>query len=189
MNTEIKWAIWLNKRTTTLYYPYNTYTVVEWVENLFIDGILPKFANIGYVFGGNTQSTIGDFLNFLFRFDMNFSKSKPTVYRSSFVRRNRWTVDDEEFFYEKKCTSHFWNSLKARFSIQHWADDSDFSIRLWEEIPHVIFSMIDFKQSRASDELAEWLRPLDDDDENDDERKKDIDPYLIDYGGSKYRDL
>ena len=67
---------------------------------------------------------------------------------------------------------------------------SEFSEILRNDLPTVVFFSLDLPKSNATIELQEHLKWEDEDEEESeqkDTRKKDIDPYLLDYWGSKYK--
>ena len=174
MSLKYKWIEWL-KGEYDVSFPNNEpeYIPVHiWVKSLVTNGIIPILVKSGYSFKYSTDIIISKFLNFIYQFD-NGRRRRYT---------NSFTDDDQEFFHSFKCTFERWKKLKKEFYIEHFADDGDFAEKLWLELPNYIFELINIDKSHATEELNQKLAW--EDEEESDNEKKNIDPYLIEH--SKY---
>lgn len=162
--------------------------IYQWVDFLFKDGIKPMIENKGYLFLSNDNTIITSILNFIYRLEMDFTYyKKNNIYIAPINNISVASVDDQEFFHSFMCPDYKWNKLRKEFYLDFYTSNSDFSDKLWIELPYFIFTLIDVEKSIASDILKERLT-WDDDDNNDNsdpKKKKDIDPYLLDYGNYK----
>jgi len=191
---EEDWYLWLQCRYRSPY-TYHTNedgeeedggscTIAEWARSLIFDAIVPRLMKKGYMFFKYRKDVLNAFLNYLYRMD-----GVPSGYFSSYTGRPSHTVtctrDDMDFYITYKCPPDFWARLRKEYAIERFADDSIFADRLWTDLPWFIFYQLDYKESTASDELAERLE-IDDGEDYEDyntaARRSDIDPYLMEYG-------
>lgn len=166
------------------------YTVAEWVESFIRKGLFPEMKKCGYAFPTNEHGVVNSFINFLFHFENSYHDMTRCKYVGKHGRKMDWSQEDYCFFLDVKCPTFIWERLRDKFPIEHFSDDSDFSQRLWIEIPHAVFFMLDLKNSPSTDELENRLAWLDSDDEEDggqQKKKTKVDPYLLDYGKDRYK--
>jgi hypothetical protein len=185
---EYMWNKWV--RWTYLGNDGEKYTVVEWVESFIHDGLVPEMKKRGYVFPTNEQGIVNSFLNFIFHFQNSYNSKKKCQYIGKHGRKMDWSIDDYSYFLDNKCPQFVWDKLLENFPIEHFSDESEFSKKLWSEIPSAVFFMLDLKNSPATEELEERLAWLDSDDEDEgwqQRKKNNIDPYLLDYGKDRYK--
>lgn len=189
---DAHWKNWLHR---PICYEYDEndeeyqVTIIDWVKTFVKEGLFPHFEKVGYLTSGSQQDFITALLNYIYRFEANSQNNiYITPYFDKYGRKLEYTMDDFDFFISEKCPPSFWNRMKNKFSIDFYADDSDFASRLWTDLPYMVFFCIDLKKSNATSELQERLCMEDEEFEGTtDTRKKDIDPYLLDYGGQKYK--
>lgn len=169
-----------------------SFTVIEWVESLVYEGIMPHFEKVGYLIAGTKTELVETILNYIYRLEYNyFTKGEHMCfYKNKHGYTMTYTMDDLEFYHTVKCSETFWNRMRKEFRAPQYADDSEFANVLWDDIPYMLFFTINIDKSNATYELQDKLTCDDDDDnllEESDTRKKDIDPYLLNYGGAKYK--
>jgi hypothetical protein len=186
------WNDWVNTEYET-YSPEIEYIpLYEWVEYLILDGILPHLEKKGYLTYYHKNDIINSILNFIFNLEMTYMKTgrvKYLVPKKNNIGKTE--INDEDYFHTYMCHETFWNNLKKKYRIEKYADDGEFSAVLWSELPSYIFLMINIQDSIATDNLRNRLE-LDDDEvssEDDTKKKKDIDPYILDYGSRKQKKL
>ena len=141
-----------------------------WIKSLVVDGIMPVLLKAHYVFKYPMDITLSKFMTFIYKLEYGMQRRYTNIL----------TDEDHEYFHSFKCTLETWKKLKRDFYIEHFADDSEFSVKLWFELPFFIFEMLNIAKSNATEELNELLEW--DDEEDSDGEKKSIDPYLIDHG-------
>lgn len=198
--TSTPWTNWLQYEYDSPYsYHENadgdecdigTATVVDWAKELFYNGIAPYFQRQGYMFYKNKNLILNSFLNYLYR-----KEGTPSGYWSGYNSRPgrimKHTNDDMEFYITHKCPPEFWKRLRRDYPIEHFADDSLFAERLWDDLPWFMFFQINLKESNASEDLADHLAYEDggdsDEDYNTTARRADVDPYLMEYGKKKVK--
>lgn len=186
------WNTWLQYRYGSPYAYHEcdigTATVVDWAKDLLYNGISPYFESKGYMFYKNKNIILNSLLNYLYR-----KEGTPSGYWSGYNSRPgrimKHTQDDMEYYITYKCPPEFWNSLRKSYPIEHFADDSLFAERLWDDLPWFMFFQINLKESNATEDLADHLAFDDggdsDEDYNTTARRADVDPYLMEYGKKK----
>jgi hypothetical protein len=165
-------------------------TIVDWVGTISKKYLIPKLEKNGYLVAGSHTQFISSILNYIYRFEYNYQFNQPivSIYLGTHGRKMSYTNDDIDYFITYKFPENFWKNMKNMFGIPFYADDSDFAYRLWLDLPYFIFSCLNIKESTATFELQEQLTCEEETSEDlPDTRKKDIDPYLLDYGGYKYK--
>jgi hypothetical protein len=184
----VAWREWLHRRYST---DYGTYTVIEWVESLVYEGISDMFQKAGYIYSRSKHETVNTLLNYIYRFDIHSPRRLPTQYLGEYGRNLSYTSNDLEFYLEHKCPPCAWDTLKKEYTIQHFADDSDFAERLWIELPSFLFFQIDIDKSGATEELYSRIAWLESDDSEEGDfnvvKRRGVDPYLLDYGKNRYK--
>jgi hypothetical protein len=189
--TSTPWTKWLQYRYGSPYsyhedangeeYNIGTATVVDWAKELLYNGIAPYFERKGYMFYKNKNLILNILLNYLYRNEGTLSgywagyNGRPGGYM-------KHTNDDMEYYITNKCPLEFWKKLRKDYAIEHFADDSLFAERLWNDLPNL-------KDSNASEDLVDHLAFDDggdsDEDYNTTARRADVDPYLMEYGKKK----
>lgn len=163
-------------------------TVVDWVGTIAKRYLIPKLEKNGYLIAGSHTQFINSILNYIYRFEYNYQFNNDIIptYVGPNGRKMPYTNEDIDYFITYKFPENFWKIMKQEFEIPYYADNSEFAYRLWMDLPYFIFGCINVKESIATLELQERLM-CEDEEEQTDTRKKDIDPYLLDYGGYKYK--
>ncbi len=115
---------------------------------------------------------------------------EPTLYMCKHAHACRHATrvtEAEEHFHSRTFPPAVWDQLRRRVMIEEWSDESDFAVRFWTDLPHIVFAHIDCVQSNAMNEVANWVCNEDEEEESTTSKKKEIDPYLLDYYGAKYK--
>jgi hypothetical protein len=165
-------------------------TIVDWVGTITKRYLISKLEKNGYLIAGSHTQFISSILNYIYRFEYNYQFNQVTtsIYLGPNGRKMSYTNEDIDYFITYKFPEQFWKNMKDMFEIPFYADDGDFAYRLWLDLPYFIFSCLNIKESTATLELQEQLTCEEEtSEEKPDTRKKDIDPYLLDYGGYKYK--
>lgn len=162
----------------------------DWVRALLYDGIFVAMDQNGYNLGINPHQVANDFMNYLFHFKAAWNNGRPCKFIGAFAADNyrNLTLEDEEFFF-KRFDTNFWENMRRSFAIELFADESDFAQVLWENIPIIIFEMVNRNTSNAVLEMEEFLSYMNDVDSGYvyDEavtavaKTREIDPYIQDY--------
>lgn len=183
---EYIWNSWIRGYYRTEGGEY--YTVAQWVESLIYEGLVPEMKKRGYVFSTNDQGVVNTFLNYLFHFENSYHTMKECRYIGKHGREMDWCTEDYAYFLDYTCPPFVWEQLREQFPIEHLSDESDFSQRLWNDIPFAVFFMLDLKNSPSSSDLENRIAWLDTDEDEEQQRRRHItDPYLLDYGKDRYK--
>ena len=179
----MEWNNWIERQYSVP--DAGSYTVVEWAEEFIRDGIIPEFKKRGYSLAKNQYHSTNTLLNFLYRFDKNQYGRHNTTYSGDYGRQMNYMMEDLIFYLDFKCGPWMWDKLKRDFQINHFADDSEFAERLWTELPTVLFYLIDIDASPITNDVYDRTSWLDSDE--DDDIRRTIDPYLLEYGKDRHR--
>jgi hypothetical protein len=181
-----KWLNFLQAEWEVYDDPEERYvTTHAWASHLVLDNLVPLLERTGYTLKVTKQEFVDCMLNYMFRHEENFAKALPTTYMCKHCRR--MNSDQAEFFHQRKLPVGVWQQLQRRLAIEHWSDGEEFADRFWLDLPHIVFVHCDMEKSRATEELEELLR-ADDDTEEDVGKRREVDPYLADYYGAKYKE-
>ena len=158
-----------------------------WAHHLVIDNIVPMLQQANYVLKSTPKEFLDCVLNHMFRHEVNYCRggtnARPTPYRCNHA--GPINADRGEFFHQRKLPTAAWQRLRNTVAVEHWSDDGEFADRFWLDLPHIVFTHCDMEKSGATLELEELLRVEDNEEEA--AKRLNIDPYLLDYYGAKYR--
>lgn len=167
---------------------YETVPTHIWAYDLVFDKLEPLLRKNGYSFSCTTGDFLNCLLNYMYRHIQDSWAMEPTLYMCKHACRCKRTMEAEEHFHTRKFPPDVWEQLRQRVQIEEWSDESDFAMRFWTDLPHIVFSHIDLVQSTAMGELEDWVCNEDEESESTaSKKKKEIDPYLLDYYGAKYK--
>jgi hypothetical protein len=147
-----------------------------WMEGL-VDTVLDVLYRYDYILLLNEHELTNKLLNHLHTFERLYLKGKSG--RSYDVGNYR--QEDLDYFFSKKCPPEFWEELRRQNEIEWFADNDEFSKRVWIELPFWVAQYIDFKNSLATADVASMGE--EDGGASDTERKikREVDPYVQDY--------
>ena len=168
---------------------YETVQTHIWAQDLVYDKLVPLLNQHGYTFSCTTAEFLNCLLNYMYRHIQDSWALEPTTYmcKHACECRKRLAADAEEHFHERKLPPAVWEQLRRRVQIEEWSDTSDFAVRFWTDLPHIVFAHIDLVESTVMHELTDWVDNEDEEETSTTSKKKEIDPYLLDYYGAKYR--
>lgn len=189
-----KWLNFLQAEWEVYDDPEGGYVATHtWASHLVLDNLVPLLESTGYTLKVTGREFVDCVLNYMFRHETSyiyhiggrFAKALPTTYLCKHCKRIN--SDQAEFFHQRKLPVGVWQKLQRRLAVEHWSDGKEFADRFWLDLPHIVFVHCDMEKSRATEELEELLR-TDDDTEEDTGKRRDVDPYLADYYGGKYKE-
>ena len=154
-----------------------------WTQHLVLDNIVPMLERAGYVPKVTKSEFVDCVLNYMFRHEEDFAVALPTTYMCKHC--NQYGGDQAEFFHQRKLPTYVWQRLQRKLAIEHWSDGEEFADRFWLDLPHIVFAHCDMEKSEATKELEELLHVEDEEEEAG--KRQDVDPYLMDYYGGKYK--
>jgi hypothetical protein len=183
-----QWQAFLRARweVITMESGYETMATHEIAYDLVYTHLAPVLTRAGYVFKCSKDDFVGCLLNYMYRCDSNYWHGAPSTYRCAHANC-RTSSDMEEHFYSRKLPPHVWDAMRKQVGVAYWADDDEFAAHFWGYLPHIVFVHIDFVNSNATHDLQDLLRYEGEEEDSTPSKKKEIDPYLLDYYGGKYK--
>jgi hypothetical protein len=180
---ETEWEILVGEEA------FETVPTHIWAKDLVYEHILPTLNTAGYMLSCPTATFLNCLLNYMYRHEQDYWAVEPTIFMCTHACgcTTHAATDAGEHFHNRKLPPAKWNTIWKRVGIAHWSDESDFAVRFWTDLPHIVFAHVDHVGSNASKELAELLYVEDEEENSTTSKKKDIDPYLLDYYGAKYK--
>ena len=168
---------------------YETVPTHIWAYDLVHNQIAPLLQKSGYVLACSTTEFLNCLLNTMYRHIQDSHCMEPTRYMCKHTSNcdKQLRNDAEEHFHGRKCPPTIWEMMRKRVRIEYWSDENDFAVRFWTDLPHIVFAHLDHVESSATKELEMYLCNEDEEDDSTTSKKKEIDPYLLDYYGSKYK--
>jgi hypothetical protein len=181
---KLRWLDFLKAEWEVYDDPEESYVSTHaWAQHLVLDNIVPMLERLEYTLNSTKREFVDCMLNYMFRHEEDFAKARPTTYRCKHCRR--YESDQAEFFHQRKLPAYVWQRLQRTLAIEHWSDGEEFADRFWLDLPHIVFAHCDMEKSGATKELDELLHV--EDEEEDAGKRQDVDPYLMDYYGGKYK--
>jgi hypothetical protein len=168
---------------------YETVPTHVWAYDLTHSHIIPLLQSSGYVLSCNTAEFVNCLLNSMYRHIQDSHAMEPTLYmcKHACACSKEITADVEEHFHGRKFPPNVWEAMRKRVGIEQWSDESDLAVRFWTDLPHLVLAHTDLVASNMAGEMEEFLNAEDDEEGSATSKKKDIDPYLLDYYGAKYK--
>ncbi len=185
---KVQWEQFLRARweIITSDSSYETIATHEFAYDLVHSHLAPLMTQTGYIFKCSKNEFVGCLLNYMYRWNNDFWDATTTTYRC--IHDNcRVSLDTEEHFHSRKLPPPVWAQMRKRVGVAYWADEEEFATHFWNCLPHIVFSHIDFDGSNATRELQDLLRYEGEEEESTTSKKKEIDPYMLDYYGGKYK--
>lgn len=177
---EQDWNRWLMNPIRDEY--EDVWKTHEWVKSLCIDGIIPLLQKQGYVLNMSRDKFVNCMMNYMYRWYNRNKKGYISCTYSCKCNKHSGTSDDEWYFHSVKMEYELWENLKKMFFIEDYADDSEFSYRLWNDMPYYVYRHLDIENSPATITLDNMLSYEDDEEESDnDGNRSKTDPYVADY--------
>jgi len=137
----------------------------KWVEYVVRDGILPLLKATQFGLTCKPQELANCILNHLIRHETDFKKCRFTTYRCK--HPEEMNLEEYEYF-EDMVPSEVWTSMRRKFYLCHFADDSEFAARIWLNIPLIVFEHLDINTTGFNG-LREKQRHLDEEDDSENE--------------------
>jgi hypothetical protein len=137
----------------------------KWVEYVVRDGILPLLKATQFGLICKPQELANCILNHLIRHERDFLKSRFTSYRCK--HPEEMNLEEYEYF-EDMVPSEVWASMRRKFYLRHFADDSEFAARIWLNIPFIVFEHLDINTAGFNG-LYEKQRHLDEEEDSENE--------------------
>ena len=211
LRQQLQWLEFLQAEWEVFNDPEESYVPTHaWASHLVLDNVIPLLERAGYILKMTKRGFLECVLNYMFRHETSyayriggrltrrsigaagneddFANALPTPYQCKHCRP--FSSDQAEFFHQRKLPVEVWERLQRKLAVEHWSDGEEFAERFWLDLPHIVFAHCDMEKSRATEELVELLRVEVDGGEGGEEgvRRREVDPYLADYYGSKYKE-
>ena len=175
-----RWKSWLLTRYKTR--PHHYMRLHKWVALLVKRGIVPSLIQSNYAPLTDNNAFIDYILNCIYRFEFSqhtYKNETIYVHQNIAVKHWRTTPEQDEHFYIRTFPERFWDEMRHWIHIQKYADDSEFSQKLWACIPHWVYRYSELIVSSDS-ENDDISQSDDGDDTFDPHNEVDVDPYIKD---------
>lgn len=187
LRRQLQWLDFLQAEWEVFNDPEESYVPTHaWAFHLVLDNVIPLLERAGYTLRVTKREFLDCVLNYMFRHEDDFANAIPTTYQCKHCRP--FSSDQAEFFHQRKLPMNVWERLQRKLAVEHWSDGEEFADRFWLDLPHIVFAHCDMEKSGATEELEELLRVEEDGEGEEGGKRREVDPYLADYYGSRVKE-